>query len=508
MSLEAALGIAQSGLTAVQRSLTLVSQNISNANTDGYTRKTLAPTAVSTGVGPDGVRTGDAQRAVDQALVAKLDQSQSAVAATTTRESALQGIETAHGTTDAGTTIADGITALLNGFTTLASNPADTGQQQATLQAATILAQRLNGVSAAIGAARQDAQNGIVADVATANAALRSIAALTNQLRNGSATDPASLEDQRDAAIAQLSKTIAVAAVKKPGGDLLLIANGGLVLPLDPNKDAFTTTGATTNPTNFHGGTGNLPTIMLNGRDVTGQLSGGTLAENIRLRDSTLPRYQAEIDLTAATLAHRMDAEGLTLFTDSDGASVPDTSQPYAGSSQVGFAGRIEVNPAITANAALLRDGTHSVAATAGGPSAFTQNPTGGPVSFATLIDRIRNFALGANADTGVPWPDIATGGLGPDGSLSSPFTAPVVIGDYASRVTTAQVGDRAAATAAKTSATTLRDSLQARFKQASGVDTDKEMAAMVALQNAYAANARVMTTIQTMWDSLLAVAP
>jgi len=103
-----------------------------------------------------------------------------------------------------------------------------------------------------------------------------------------------------------------------------------------------------------------------------------------------------------------------------------------------------------------------------------------------------------------VPWSSIANSGLGPDGTLSSPFATPARLFDYATRVTAVQVGDRAAATAAKDTATTLRDGLAAKFKAASGVDTDQEMALMVTLQNAYAANARVMSTVQTMWDSLL----
>jgi flagellar hook-associated protein 1 len=45
---------------------------------------------------------------------------------------------------------------------------------------------------------------------------------------------------------------------------------------------------------------------------------------------------------------------------------------------------------------------------------------------------------------------------------------------------------------------------LQDKFGERSGVDPDAEMAAMVALQNAYAANARVVGTVQAMWDSLL----
>ena len=46
---------------------------------------------------------------------------------------------------------------------------------------------------------------------------------------------------------------------------------------------------------------------------------------------------------------------------------------------------------------------------------------------------------------------------------------------------------------------------LEEKFGRQSGVDSDAEMAAMVGLQNAYAANARVLGTVQAMWDSLLA---
>ncbi|MFC7473245.1 flagellar basal body rod C-terminal domain-containing protein [Dankookia sp. GCM10030260] len=217
-----------------------------------------------------------------------------------------------------------------------------------------------------------------------------------------------------------------------------------------------------------------------------------------------MPRYQAEADMLAGHLAARLDAEGLRLFTDADGTSVPDPAQPYAGSDQVGFAGRIRVNPAIAADPARLRDGTRAVAGGAGGPTAFTPNPPGGPAGFTTLLDRVLDHGFGAEAAAGQPWPGIATAGLGPDGSLASPFTAPATLEAYAGRVTTAQTGDRAAATAAKDQATALGTALQARFGAQSGVDTDAEMAGIVALQNAYAANAKVLGTLQALFDTLL----
>jgi flagellar hook-associated protein 1 len=503
MSLDLALGIARSGLLAVQRGLAQASQNIANAETPGYTRKTVAQQAVTVQDRPAGLRTAEAQRDVDAALVTRLDASRAAAAAASVRETLLTGVEQAHGTA-AGGSLADALAALRSGFLALRDAPADAGQQRAVLEEAREAAGRLNAVSGAIGSARQQAQDGIVQEVAQANAALREIAGLTLRIRSGADGGTAALEDQRDQAVARLAESLEVRAVRQPGGDLLLVARGGVVLPLDPDRDVLATQAATVAPGSFHGGAGTLPGVTLGGIDITGQLTGGRLGEYLTLRDRTLPRFQAEADIAAAALANRFDRQGLRLFTDADG-TVPDNTLPYAGSAQMGLAGRLRLNPALEADPAPLREGTHAVAATAGGPTGFTPNPAGGPSGFTTLIDRVLGFTFGDSAAAGAPWPAMQTGGLGPDATLTSPFAAGATLEAQARRMLAAQTGDRAAAATAKQQAEGLRTTLEARFGQASGVDVDAEMAGMVALQNAYAANARVLGTLQSMWDSLLA---
>jgi flagellar hook-associated protein 1 len=47
-------------------------------------------------------------------------------------------------------------------------------------------------------------------------------------------------------------------------------------------------------------------------------------------------------------------------------------------------------------------------------------------------------------------------------------------------------------------------NSLRQRFNNTSSVNIDEEMANLLNLQNAYAANARVMSTIKEMLDTLL----
>ena len=252
MSLDIALGVARSGLAAVQRSLAQTAQNIANADTPGYTRKTVPQQALVVGDLPAGLRNTDAQRAVDVALLGRLDQSRGAVAAATVREALLAGIEQAHGAAGDGATLGDAVGALGSAFTGLRAAPADAGQQRAVLVAAATLTGRLNDVSEAITDARQQAQDGIVTEVASANAALREIASLTLRIKTGADGAGAALEDQRDLAIARLSESLEVQAVRKPGGDLLLIARGGVVLPLDPDRRRAGDRAG-------HGGAGQLP---------------------------------------------------------------------------------------------------------------------------------------------------------------------------------------------------------------------------------------------------------
>ena len=47
-------------------------------------------------------------------------------------------------------------------------------------------------------------------------------------------------------------------------------------------------------------------------------------------------------------------------------------------------------------------------------------------------------------------------------------------------------------------------NALQSRFNSTSSVNIDTEMANLLSLQNTYGANARVMTTVKAMLDSLL----
>ena len=302
--------------------------------------------------------------------------------------------------------------------------------------------------------------------------------------------------------MASLARTLDVKTLVQPNGDMLVTTATGTELPTHGPADPLATGGANVQPGSYAPG-GGIPAITLGGADVTAALTGGRLGANIALRDTTLPTDQAGLDEFAQNLASRFAAQGLRLFTDASGA-VPAGGGVPVQAGYVGFAAVIGVNPAVGASPALVRDGTGAIAGSATGASAFTPNPPGGPAGFATLITRVLDYALGSEAQAGVAQPASHTAGLGATGTLSLPYAAPAALGDIAGALVGAQAADSAATTSQLTTGQAVQTLLQGKLNTRSGVNMDTEMSQMIALQNAYGANAKVMAAVQAMFTQLL----
>ena len=161
-----------------------------------------------------------------------------------------------------------------------------------------------------------------------------------------------------------------------------------------------------------------------------------------------------------------------------------DASTPYTGAitsigaQSVGLAGRIAVN------AGLLADPSKLVV--------FQTSPLT-PASDATRPNFIYNQLANATFDFS------PASGIG---AITAPFrgSLPQMI-----RQVISHQGDAAQAAAnLKEGQDVVFNSLRQRFNNTSSVNIDEEMANLLNLQNAYAANARVMSTIKEMLDTLL----
>ena len=160
----------------------MVSQNVANAGTPGYARQVLGQSSLAAEGQGMGVRTGVAGRQIDLQLQSAALRQGAAVSGLQVRQAALARIEAAHGTVGAD----DDLPALLGkldaAFSALASDPASQPAQSGAVDAARTLTRQVNALHATYATARQEAQDAVVAGVATANGALREIGVLSARI--------------------------------------------------------------------------------------------------------------------------------------------------------------------------------------------------------------------------------------------------------------------------------------------------------------------------------------
>jgi flagellar hook-associated protein 1 FlgK len=471
MSLDSVLSIASGGLANINAEFALISQNVANAATPGYAAEVGSQQSLTAdGIGL-GVQTGPATLQIDQALQSSVTQQNAVVSNGQTTQSALQAIDSVLGTPGAGSDLGSLLGNLQDSFSTLLTDPSNQTQQSAVVASATTLTQGINTLSNAYTAQRQAAQNDVVSAVTTLNSTLATIGQLSDQIINLKPTSQgvADLENQRNEAVNTLSSLINIKTIEQPDGDLMIFTGSGLTLPIrGSGSSPFSAASATTAPGTSYPN-GGIPGITLDGVDVTSQMVGGRIGADVTLRDTTLPAAQTALDQFSSTLTSRFASQGLNMFTDAAGTVPPGVAAPDP-AGYIGYASTIQVNSAITKDPALVRDGTNATAS-------FTPNPSNGPAGFNTLIQNVINTTFGTQ--TGGALSDIATG------------------------LVAAQAQQSATATSNLATEQALQSSLATKLSATSSVNMDTEMSLMLSLQNAYGANARVITTAQAMFTEL-----
>ena len=499
------LSIAGTGLAAVNAQLALVSQNISNAGSTGYVTEQISQTSVSAAGQSGGVLTGVPTRVLNTQLQQSLFAQNGTVSALSTTQTALQPIDAAQGTVGGNNNLSAMLSNLQTAFTSLENDPGSSVQQGQVISAADQLAGSINTLGQTYTTARQNVQNDLTSGVSTLNTALATIGTLSDRIINAKIDGQsiAGLEDQRDAALQTVSSLVGIRYLNQPNGDMVVMTTSGLTLPIHGNS-TISMANETLGPQSAVQ-LGDVPGIMIDGQDVTAQMTGGSIGAEMTLRDSTLPTYMGELDQFAQSLSSGFAQQGLALFTDASG-TVPTGGGTPLQSGYVGYALSIQVNPAVQATPSLVRDGTTVIAGTPTGASAFTPNTDSTQTSFSTLIDRVLNYTFGTDIQSGVPQPPIPNSGLGPAGNLTAPYDPPASLGEAASALVGAQSQDIANTTAQLTNEQAVQTTLNSQFSATSSVDTDTQLATMVQLQQSYGANAKIFTTVQTMFTAMLAM--
>jgi flagellar hook-associated protein 1 FlgK len=180
---------------------------------------------------------------------------------------------------------------------------------------------------------------------------------------------------------------------------------------------------------------------------------------------------------TTTTASSLQDGSAaLPLFT--DGNSEYTGAIGVGGSQMTGYAGRITVNPALLNNPSAL--------------STYNTSPTtaaGDTTRSDYLFTQLTNATFSYSPQTGL-------------GSTAQPFTGTVT--SYLQQFISQQGNAATQATQLQQGQDVVVSTLQQKFNSTSGVSIDTEMSNLIALQNSYAANAHVMSVIQSMMQTLL----
>ncbi|MBP1805091.1 flagellar hook-associated protein FlgK [Rubellimicrobium aerolatum] len=476
MSLSTAFGNALSGLGAASRMSEVVASNLANALTEGYARRSVELSSLSVGGRGMGVRVDGIARHVNTALLAERRSAEGTLAGDAALAGALRGLEDDLGSTDAGTSLAARIQAVEEALVSASADPSSDTRLSQVMDSLGSMASTLNQGAATVQQRREEADASIATQVGDLNAALQGLAQLNVDIVRARAigVDAAGLLDQQGVLLDKVATMVPIRQMERTGGAIALITPQGATL-LDGSRAATvgfvaspTITGAMAYPDNLQGLTLNGKPV--GGDDGVGALSGGSLGAAFVLRDETLPAVADTLDLLARDLLDRFADADPTLGA-SDAGLLTDAQGPASATTTSGLARRLAVNTAAAGDPTLLRDGL----------GASTPADPGDSTQIGRWIDALAESR-----------PLTSGGSPGSSAALAAEFVS--------------DIGARRLSAEQKETYSSARWSTLRSSELAGGVDSDQEAQMLLQIEKAYAANARVISALDNMMQTILEI--
>ncbi len=477
MSFSHSLGNALSGLTAASRAAEVVSSNLANALTDGYGRRELDLSAQSVGGRGAGVGIDGVSRHVNPGILAdrRLADAESRNVGVT--NDSLQRLERMLGQPGQAGSLTDRLNALESALIEGSSQPESSLRLNTIAARFGDVAATLNRQTKDVQAVRLAADTAIGSAVDRLNTALKDVEKLNAEITKARqrGLDGSALFDQRQVVVDRISELVPVRVVSRANDQIALLTPGGGTL-LDGPAGSFGFTRQNVMTADLSIDDGTLGALSFNGTEIdisrqNGPFAGGEIAAQFAIRDEVTVSAQADLDRVAVDLARRFQGADATA---GDPTGTHDVFT-LAGRGRVdpadttGLAGRLVLNDRIRdGDPAILRDGL----------DATTPADVGDGRRLQSLLDRLTD-------------PDA---GLGAGSALT-------VATEAASRLSTARLEQEDRASFAESRAFTLKQA-----ELAEGVNSDAELQRLLLIEQAYAANAKVVQTIDAMIRQLMEI--
>lgn len=475
MSITGAMNAAISGLNATARGSEIVSNNIANALTPTYGKRSIELSALSYGTA-GGVNIDGISRQMDEGVVSDRRQADAAQQNTQTVASFLLQLEDTVGLAGDENGLGGRLAALEESLITAASRPDIVERLATAVSDANRLVEGINSVATEIQEMRTNADAQIAQEVTTLNTALEQVEQLNRQIastisRSGGSS---ALLDQRQAVLDTIGTIVPINVVPRDNGAVTIYTSGGAVLlDITAATIGFEKQNVVTEFQTFEAGT--LSGLTLNGQELkTSALGGGSLGGHFEVRDVHGVEAQTELDAIARDLVERFSDPSIDstrgvgdpgLFTDAGSAFDP--------ADEVGLSRRLTLNSAVNPEDGgevwRLRDGLGATVA--------------GPTGDATLL----NDFSAALETTRTP----SSGSFG---------TGALIAADLISSFSGSLASTRGNAEQELTF-TSARLTELTQLQLSGGVDTDQELQNLLILEQAYAANARVIQAADDMLE-------
>ncbi|KVW99812.1 flagellar hook-associated protein FlgK [Shewanella frigidimarina] len=451
------LNIGKSGLLASAASLSATSNNVANAMVAGYSRQEVMTSSVGGGAygGGAGVYVDGVRRISDQYEVAQVWQTNSDVGFSKVQTSYLGQTEQVFGSD--GNDISKGLSLVFAAMNSAMEQPNLIAHRQGIINETKALVQRIHSINESLSSQREQINGQLASSVKLVNTQLDIINKFNQDIRAASAvgTVPSALQDGRDAAIGELSSLIDIRVVEDAQGLVnISLAKG------EPLLSGNTRALLSVSPDPLKPGNSNINIEFGKSNFVFENSVGGSMGALLSYRDGQLANSQTYIDEMAQYLATEFNAT-LATGTDLTGAAPTKAFLSFSAGNPAGSLNVVAgFNPE---DLALALDGSQ-------GDNSNLKNLT-------SLANKSLNYTS-----------------LGGSVSMGESFSSIVGVLGSASRQAKAD---------AKTNIS-LQTEAKSQWASTSGVSLDEEGVNLIVYQQAYQANAKVITTAERLFQTVL----
>jgi flagellar hook-associated protein 1 FlgK len=313
-------GIGLTALNAASIQLSTTSQNISNANTPGYTRQSvtqseLLPQATGNGFLGRGVDVTQIYRNYNKYLSDQVQTAQASNSYADAQLTQLSQIDNMMANNAVGLT--PSMQQFFSSLQTMTQDPSSIPSRQNVISTGQSMVAQFQSMNASLTQIQQGTNTQITSTVTEINDLAKTIAGLNQQImamNNGTNNQPNDLLDQRDQAMNQLNQLVGATYVQETDGSYEVFIGNGQTLVQGSNTMGLATQNNATNPEN-------VDIVQPNGNGTNtilpdSFLTGGALGGLLNFRDSTLSQTQkalGNIAIDFTTSMNYQQAQGLDL---------------------------------------------------------------------------------------------------------------------------------------------------------------------------------------------------